>query len=75
MTAYGPPIVKGAISTVLAVVPLFFIPSYIQQTFSKMVVLVIFCGALHGLIIIPAMMATLQSAITKFQEALRKIED
>ena len=65
LRAYGPPIVQGAISTVLAVIPMFWVPSYILQTFSKMVLLVIAEGALHGLIILPAIMA-IEAAIANF---------
>ena len=65
LRAYGPPIVQGAISTVLAVIPLFWLPSYILQTFSKMVLLVVAEGALHGLIILPAIMAV-EAAIANF---------
>ena len=65
LRAYGPPILQGAISTVLAVIPLFWLPSYILQTFSKMVLLVVAEGALHGLIILPAIMAV-DAAIANF---------
>ena len=56
LRAYGPPIVQGAISTILAVFPMFFLPSYILQSFTKMVMMVIGLGALHGLIVLPAIM-------------------
>ena len=65
LRAYGPPILQGAISTVLAVIPMFWVPSYILLTFSKMVLLVIVEGALHGLIILPAIMA-IEAAIANF---------
>lgn len=57
LSAYGPPIVQGAISTILAVIPMFVLPSYILQSFTKMVTLVIGVGAFHGLIVLPAIMA------------------
>ena len=57
MSAYGPPIVQGAISTIIATLPLFYIRSYILNTFAKMVLLVVGLGALHGLILLPSFMA------------------
>ena len=56
LRAYGPPIVQGAISTILAVLPMITLPSYILQSFTIMVMMVIGLGALHGLIVLPAIM-------------------
>lgn len=56
LSAYGPPIVQGAISTILGVLPMFYLSSYILQSFTKMVILVITLGALHGLMVLPALM-------------------
>lgn len=53
LAAYGAPIFQGGISTLLAVAPLFWANSYILETFSKMVTLVITLGVAHGVLILP----------------------
>ena len=55
--ALGMPIVQGATSTVLGVFGLAFAPSYVYITFFKMVFLVIFLGAAHGLILLPVLLS------------------
>ena len=55
--ALGMPIVQGACSTILGVVGLAFAPSYLYITFFKMVFLVIFLGAAHGLILLPVLLS------------------
>ncbi|XP_033627196.1 patched domain-containing protein 3-like [Asterias rubens] len=49
----GMPIVQGSLSTILGVVVLAFTDSYIFRTFFKTTFLVIFIGALHGLVFLP----------------------
>nr|XP_056713095.1 patched domain-containing protein 3-like [Euleptes europaea] len=49
----GYPIVQGAVSTIVGVLVLSIAPTYIFRTFFKIMFLVIFFGALHGLIFIP----------------------
>ena len=51
--AFGPAILQGGISTILGVLPLFMIESYILNTFAYMVVLVVSLGLAHGLILLP----------------------
>ncbi|XP_059085316.1 patched domain-containing protein 3-like isoform X2 [Tigriopus californicus] len=58
MHALGLPITQGAISTILGVVGLVMAPSYIFIIFFKMVFLVIFLGALHGLFLLPVLLTT-----------------
>lgn len=53
----GLPIVQGSVSTILAVVPLLLAESYIFLVFFKMVFLVIFFGAMHGLFLLPVMLS------------------
>jgi hypothetical protein len=55
--ALGLPIVQGAVSTILGVVGLAFASSYLYFTFFKMIFLVIFLGALHGLILLPVLLS------------------
>ncbi|XP_078056354.1 patched domain-containing protein 3-like [Mustelus asterias] len=49
----GYPIIQGALSTILGVVVLAAATSYIFRTFFKIMFLVIFFGAVHGLIFLP----------------------
>lgn len=53
----GLPIVQGATSTILGVVALLLAQSYIFLVFFKMVFLVIFFGAMHGLFLLPVMLS------------------
>lgn len=55
--ALGLPIIQGAVSTILGVFGLAFAPSYVYVTFFKMVFLVIFLGAVHGLILLPVLLS------------------
>ncbi|XP_047736660.1 patched domain-containing protein 3 [Hyalella azteca] len=53
----GLPVMQGALSTLLGVLTLVMVPSYIFITFFKTVFLVIFLGALHGLFLIPVFLS------------------
>ena len=55
--ALGYPIAQGALSTILGVVALGFSASYIFRAFFKTMLLVIFLGAFHGLLVIPALLS------------------
>ena len=55
--ALGLPIVQGASSTILAVVSLVLAGSYIFLVFFKMVFLVVFFGAMHGLFLLPVLLS------------------
>ena len=55
--ALGLPIIQGAVSTILGVVGLAFASSYLYFTFFKMIFLVIFLGAIHGLILLPVLLS------------------
>ena len=50
---FGPAIVQGGISTLLGVMPLLLVNSYILSTFAYMVIIVVSLGLLHGLILLP----------------------
>ena len=53
----GLPILQGSVSTILSVVALLLAQSYLFLVFFKMVVLVIFFGAMHGLFLLPVMLS------------------
>jgi patched domain-containing protein len=53
----GLPILQGSVSTILGVVALLLAQSYIFVVFFKMVFLVIFFGAMHGLFLLPVMLS------------------
>ncbi|XP_069953397.1 patched domain-containing protein 3-like [Cherax quadricarinatus] len=55
--ALGVPIVQGALSTILAISALLLAPSYIFITFFKTVFLVIFFGAMHGILLLPVLLS------------------
>ncbi len=63
--ALGLPITQGAASTVVGVLGLALTPSYVFVTFFKMIFLVVFLGALHGLFILPVILS-LVGPDTKF---------
>merc|ERR1719466_63833 len=54
--ALGPPILQGASTTILSVLPLLRHPSYVIHTFSKMIFLVIFLGLVHSLLLLPVLL-------------------
>ncbi|XP_059090006.1 patched domain-containing protein 3-like [Tigriopus californicus] len=58
LEAFGMPIIQSALSTILGVMPLFFIDSYILQSFATMMTLVICLGTIHGLVFLPVGMCT-----------------
>jgi multidrug efflux pump subunit AcrB len=51
----GLPILQGCLSTVLGLIPVTFVPSYIFYTFFKVTTLVMFFGAAHGLVLLPVL--------------------
>ena len=57
--AVGFPIAQGALSTLCGLIALAFSPSYIFRSFFKTMSLVIFLGAIHGLVIIPALLSVM----------------
>lgn len=54
---FGPPLLHGSISTLLAITILAFHDAHIFQTLFEMFVLVIVFGAFHGLLFIPILLA------------------
>jgi len=53
----GLPIFQGAMSTILGIVALVLADSYIFLVFFKMVFMVIFFGAMHGLFLLPVLLS------------------
>lgn len=53
----GLPICQGSFSTILGVVALLLADSYIFSVFFKMVFMVIFFGAMHGLFLLPVLLS------------------
>lgn len=53
----GLPIVQGALSTILGVSALLLADTYIFLVFFKMVFLVIFFGAMHGILLLPVLLS------------------
>ncbi|XP_066586753.1 patched domain-containing protein 3 [Prorops nasuta] len=53
----GLPIVQGAVSTILGLIALLLAGTYIFLVFFKMVFLVIFIGAMHGMFLLPVLLS------------------
>lgn len=65
----GLPIVQGALSTILGLVALLLAGTYIFLVFFKMVFLVIFIGAMHGLFLLPVLLSLFgPGSCTNFDE-------
>ena len=61
MRVYALPVLQSAFSTALVVAPLLVPSSYILRNFAKIVILIVFLGAVHGLIVLPALFAAYYS--------------
>ncbi|XP_073485924.1 patched domain-containing protein 3-like [Aquarana catesbeiana] len=68
----GYPIVQGGLSTILGVIVLSTSESYIFRTFFKIIFLVITFGMLHGLVVLPVLLA-LFGTFGKKQDSVKKI--
>ncbi|CAJ0581554.1 unnamed protein product, partial [Mesorhabditis spiculigera] len=55
LSAVGLPILQASISTILCVLSLFLVDLHMSQVFAKTMLLVVLIGALHGLIVMPAL--------------------
>lgn len=53
----GLPIFQGAVSTILGMIALLLANNYLFGVFFKMVFLVVFCGAMHGLFLLPVLLS------------------
>ena len=56
LESLGPPIMRGALTTLIGTMPVLFQPSYILSTFSKMMFLCITFGLVHSLLLLPCLL-------------------
>lgn len=56
--AVGTPILQSASSTILGVLFMSTTESYVFRSFLKTIIIVIFLGVLHGLVILPVLLTT-----------------
>ena len=59
LEAFLSPILNSAMTTMLGVCPLFFVGSYILNSFAKLMVVVILLGTVHGVLVIPTLLSLL----------------
>ncbi|XP_037973388.2 patched domain-containing protein 3 isoform X1 [Plutella xylostella] len=70
--ALGLPICQGSFSTILGVIALLLADSYIFSVFFKMVFMVIFFGAMHGLFLLPVLLSLFgPGSCTKQEEEIK----
>lgn len=62
--AVGWPMVQAGVSTIFCILPLLFLNSYTTSVFVCTIVLVVTWGLLHGLLILPAILACLPEWLT-----------
>ncbi|XP_030763532.1 patched domain-containing protein 3 isoform X2 [Sitophilus oryzae] len=55
--ALGLPIFQGSVSTILGMIALILAQNYIFSVFFKMIFLVVFLGAMHGLFLLPVLLS------------------
>lgn len=61
LAAIGWPMAQVGISTIIALLPLYFKQSYVALVFLKTVVVVVILGTFHGLVVLPAMLTAFTS--------------
>ncbi|KHJ80964.1 hypothetical protein OESDEN_19355 [Oesophagostomum dentatum] len=59
MRAVGRPMAEASLSTLICMLPLFFVPVYIIVAFAKTVCLVSLLGLFHGTVVIPVCLSFL----------------
>lgn len=59
LVAVGWPMLQAGLSTVLSVFCMIFVDSYMSEVFVKTIFLVVSLGFVHGLLIVPAVLAAL----------------
>jgi len=64
--AVGLPVLQGAVSTLMGIFPLIFVPSYSFIIVFKIVSLVMIFSALHSLVILPVILIFLKSHVLNF---------
>ena len=68
----GMPILQGAVSTVLAILVLYWSPSYIFRAFFKVMFMVMVLGMLHSLIFLPVLLSTFGNCLKMTPLTLRQ---
>ncbi|KAA0198227.1 hypothetical protein HAZT_HAZT002794 [Hyalella azteca] len=74
MTSLGLPVMQGALSTLIGILPLMLIPSYMFTTFFKTVFLVIFFGTIHGIFLMPVFLSMFESMLRNGKVKVRDEE-
>jgi hypothetical protein len=61
LSAIGYPLLQGGVSTILCVCSLLLVDTYMSEVFVKTMFLVVTLGLIHGLVIVPAILAIISS--------------
>ncbi|KAL8437390.1 hypothetical protein ACSSS7_000985 [Eimeria intestinalis] len=69
----GGPLLHGALSTQLAVIPLAFVESPVLEVFFKMTTLVIVVGVTHGLLLLPVLLSLLGPLPQSHQKMVQQL--
>ncbi|MFH4977722.1 hypothetical protein AB6A40_004431 [Gnathostoma spinigerum] len=64
LQSVGWPIILAGASTIICVIPLLFLQSYAPTVFFKTIILVVSWGLVHGLIVLPSILAALPTRLT-----------
>ncbi|CAI4221143.1 unnamed protein product [Auanema sp. JU1783] len=62
LKSVGRPMIEASLSTLICMLPLFFVPVYIIESFARTVCLVATFGLFHGIVIIPVVLSWLGSS-------------
>ena len=65
--AMGAPVVQGVVTTLIGVLPLMLMDSYIIQTFAKVIILVISLSLVHSLFLLPTLLTSLPVRTCSFR--------
>uniref|UniRef100_A0A7I4YSX6 SSD domain-containing protein n=1 Tax=Haemonchus contortus TaxID=6289 RepID=A0A7I4YSX6_HAECO len=66
LSAIGFPLLQCGLSTILFVLCLLFVRTYMSEVFVKTMVLVVTLGLIHGLVLVPAFLCALTSIFNEF---------
>ncbi len=65
LKSVGWPMVQAGVSTIIAVLPLSWVNSYMASIFVKTVFLVSICGLLHGLFFVPVILVNFPDSLNR----------